>query len=127
MDLAVTASASVTSATSVASGYPSATITAVGGTKTYLLFVLVSFYATNHIVAGPLSFQAVVDGSAPARQPTNHTIFNVAEINTHYQASFCISLQLTAGRYTFPLNWKTSSTVTFNINTFDYCCCMLIG
>ena len=125
-DLAVLAAATCTSTGFTASGYPTGTITATQ-TKTYLLEVFLSFFCSILGAGGQLSFQVRVDTIAPAGQPTKHTTFNINEINTRYPVSFCIPLQLSPGSHTFSLDWKTVAGSTFNINTFDFVCYMLIG
>lgn len=94
-------------------GYATWTTPSLAVAKTYLLFVRVDGFQTS--LSGMVSYQVVVDGSAPGGQPTNG-MQQIQDAGVTVAQQFVVPLSLGTGTHTIKLQVKTSAG-TYNVNT----------
>lgn len=99
-------------------GFSSWTTPAITVAKTYLIWCRVSGYVS--VGSGRVFFQLLVDGSAPASQPTTAmTIATSSTAGVHLSTTFAIPVALSAATHTLKLQWKVDSGVTGQVDAND--------
>lgn len=118
-DAAALGSASTTSTTFVdvgngtSTGFSSFTFT-VSVAKTYLIHSACTVFKSASSGSTLMSFQLVVDGSAPSgSSPSTAAQFFGSEGSKYFY--FVVPVALSAGSHTIKLQWKVSSGMTANV------------
>lgn len=98
-------------------GFSSWTTPAISVAKTYIVWCRLSCYVT--VGGGRVFFQLLVDGSAPANQPSTAQRIFLNTTNQQFSMVFPVPVSLSAATHTIKLQWKVDSGVTAQVDAND--------
>jgi hypothetical protein len=101
----------------LSTGFSSWTTPAITVAKTYVIWCRLSCYATTG--GGLVSFQLLVDGVAPAGQPTSAQRIFLNSTLQQFPMFFGVPVSLAATTHIIKLQWKVSGTAVAQVDSND--------